>query len=484
MINDFDDPNRQLLPRWVPFLESHLYYPSKDLSRKMNEVELFDFKKAINDWDKFHTLPLAGEIIARAHYSEVTDIPAYQEALDFILEDENYLSDNPFLCSILNKSNDSNEHKVINNLKREVQYNYSPSLYVDLAYYYEKLGQSKKAEKAIEIACKLNPTNPYLIRYIARFFILEKKIDEALYILTKNDDLNNNPLIISAEISIAEANNYKSKLLRKGHSIIKKENISSQYENELFATFGTLEFNNGNSKKGKKLILQSLIVPNENIIAQARYLMTKFQKEINIDNVIVPNRFEADTWIAYNKKDFEKVIEQSRHWFYFQPFSASSAIMNTYINSLIFEKESESIEMAQKALKISKDDFSLQNNLVVAACRSNQIELANKEFKKLQTFTIKETIDKEVLLATCGLLDYRNGNHELGRKKYEEAILNFERVKDYEKMARCLYFFGCEIKNAKENDYDKIIARSKELAERYKYSEILAAINKNFKDIK
>lgn len=483
MIKDFDYPNRQLLPRWVPFLESNLYYPSNVNSTKMDDIALGNFKQIINEWDRIHTFPLAGEIISRAHYYDITDIPAYQEALDFLLNDETFFSDNPFICSILNGDKERKEYQSISLLKKEIQYNYTPSLYVDLAYYYKKLGQTKKAEHAIKIACLLNPNNPHLIRYISRFFLLQKDIDKALYILTQNENLINHPLIISAEISISEAFNYKSKLLRKGHSITKSESITNQFENELFATFGTLEFNNGNSKKGKRLISQSLLAPNENIIAQARYLTAKFQKDIDIRNTSVINRFEADTWIAYNKNDFNSVVEQSKKWFYFQPFSASPAIVNTYINSLIFDNEEDSIKMAQNALKITKDSFSLQNNLVVAACRNNQMDLANNEFKKLQSFTIKESIDKEVLLATSGLVDYRNGFYEIGRKKYEDAVLNFEHEKDYEKMARCLYYFACEIKNAKENDYDKVISRSKELAERYKYTEILTAINNHFKGI-
>lgn len=484
MIYDFDYPNRQLLPRWVPFLDSNLYYPQSTPEKKMDEFEIMNFTDTINEWDKKPTFSLAGEIISKSHFYKITDTPSYKEAVDFVLSEEGYLQHNPFISNILGEKQREGDYKRISKLKKEISYNFSPSLYVDLAYYYEILGQSKIADKAIQIACYLHPDNAFLLRSISRFFLLRKDIEKALYILTSNSNVQENPLIISAEISISEAFNCKSKLLRKGHILTKNESISNIYENELFATFGTLEFNNGNSKKGKKLINQALLAPNENIIAQARYLSAKFQKEIDLNTQRVPNRYEADTWIAYNQKDFSSVITQSEKWFYFQPFSASPAIMNSYINSLVFGNEKDSIKMAKQALKISKDDFSLQNNLVVAACRDNQIEMANIEFKKLKSFSIKEDINKEILLATSGLLDYRNGYFEIGRKKYEEAIQHFEKIKDSEKLARCLYYFGCEAKNAREHDYVNIILKAKSLANQNNYQDILTAINRNFSEIK
>jgi hypothetical protein len=48
-------------------------------------------------------------------------------------------------------------------------------------------------------------------------------------------------------------------------------------------------------------------------------------------------------------------------------------------------------------------------------------------------------------------------------------------------MARCLYYWGCEAKNSNENDYTELIRKSKELSIKYKFSELLSAIERNFK---
>ena len=195
----------------------------------------------------------------------------------------------------------------------------------------------------------------------------------------------------------------------------------------------------------------------------------------------MPNRFETDAWLAYNANNFEKVLEMSEKWFYFQPFTSTPAIMNSYISSLIFQDEDHSVKMAQKALKVSPSSFSLQNNLVVALYRQGQTEMANIEFEKLKHLNIYLKDDEDVLLATSGLVDYRNGRNNIGRAKYKEAISHFEKNNDNEKRVRCLYYWACEAKNANESDYISIIQNAKAVADKYEINEIQTAIRNNFK---
>ncbi len=482
MIKDFDYSNRQLLPRWLPFKDFRMIHPQVQITRPLNLLEQKDYKNSLENWEKNKNIAYALELISLSHVFELADTFSYKSAVDFILNDHlDVLNQNPFLSDFLGKTkvNDDTRDKIHFVRKQLHQNCTNPTLWIDLAYYYEISGQKKQAAKAIRTALYLQPQNIFLIRAIAKYFILENEIDYALSLLN-DDNIKSNPLIISAEISIAEAYNKKSRLLRIGSSLIKNENISNNIENELFATIGTMEFNNGNSKKGKKLITQSLMYPNENVIAQTRYISAKFQKQFDISQYNVPNRYETDAWLSYNANNFEKVLEMSEKWFYFQPFTSTSAIMNSYISSLIFQDEKHSVEMAQKALKVSPASFSLQNNLVVALFRQGQTERANEEFEKLKKLKIYIKDDETVLLATSGLVDYRNGKHEIGRSKYKEAVMHFEKNNDHEKLSRCFYYWGCEAKNAKEADYISLIQSAKALAEKYNINEIQTAIKRNF----
>lgn len=484
MIKDFDYSNRQLLPRWVPFKDFGKIHPQENYNKPLNIIEQNDYINSITNWENNKTIPFALELISLSHVFDLADTYAYKTAVDFILNDhEDVLSKNPFLTDFLGKTKETTEdtrikiHLVRNQLRQNCT---NPSLWVDLAFYYEISGQKEQAKRAIITALYLEPKNVFLLRAISKYFLLENEIDFALALLN-NDEIKDNPLIISAEISIAEAYKQKSRLLRKGASLIKTNEISNNIENELFATMGTMEFNNGNSKKGKKLLSQSLIFPNENVIAQTRFISAKFQKQIDIAQYNVPNRFETDAWLAYNANNFEKVLDMSEKWFYFQPFTSTPAIMNSYISSLVFQNEIHSVAMARKALKVSPSNFSLQNNLVVALYRQGQIEKANLEFEKLKQLNIYIKDDEDVLLATSGLVDYRNGRPEIGRAKYQEAVSHFERNNDNEKKARCLYYWACEARNANEADYISLISAAKAVADKYEINEIQTAINKNFK---
>ena len=76
-------------------------------------------------------------------------------------------------------------------------------------------------------------------------------------------------------------------------------------------------------KKGQKLFSQSLLFPNENILAQTRYISTKFNKNIDSKIPNIPCTYERDSWISYNEGKFENVLKNTTDWFYFQPFSTT-----------------------------------------------------------------------------------------------------------------------------------------------------------------
>lgn len=355
MINDLEYANRQLLPRWVPFSQIQILNPTGFTRLNNTQLEKENYKDLENTWTNKKTVPLAIEIISSSHLLDIEDTVLYKEAIDFLFENHlDVIEINQYLSSILGKekSTESSPQNNIQKLKKIVRFNNTDdSAWVDLAFFYSIQGQKKQAEKCINTALYLNPTSIFTIKGITKYLLLTGNIDEALWVLNKNDDYKSNPQIISTEISIAEAYNLKSKLLRKGHSIVKEGNITSFEKNELFATFATMEFNSGNSKMGQKLFSNSLIYPNENILAQARYLSSKFNKTINTADINIPGTYERDSWIAYKNENFEDVLKYSIEWFYFQPFSVTPALMNSFINSMVFNNEKKSIEMTKKLLE-------------------------------------------------------------------------------------------------------------------------------------
>lgn len=485
-MNDLEFSNRQLLPRWIPFDDVNILTPFTEWPVKnMNEEEKKNFFELQNSWYKKNTVPQAVEIIAISHLFDIADTPSYFDSVSYLMNKHSDVIDNNiFLQNFLKKhTNQISFQDRIRNLKQISRNFYSdPSIWTDLAYYYSCLGQIKQAEKASYFALRMNPNDIFSIRSLVKYYLLRNNIDAALWLLYKNDDLKNNPLCISTEISICQAYGINSKLLRKGSSITKNLIIHKPNENELFATMGTLEFNSGNSKKGMKLLSNSLKFPNENIIAQVRYITNRYNKPIDLSKFNTPCRFEADSWIAYKNSDFEKLLEQTEKWFYFQPFTPQPAIMNSYINSLIFNDEEKSIKMTSDALKISKNNFSLQNNLVVSLYRDNQLEEANKQMNILKKIPLEKD-ESFVLLATEGLSDIHNGNIEIGNKFYQQALDGFTKNNDFEKKSRLLYYWAWECRKLHDNKWVDLIKESKEIASKHNLIDLYTAINKNFKEL-
>lgn len=486
-MKNFEYSNRQLLPRWLPFSQLKAISPLNSESiNKMNQTEKANFIKLKSHWDMKKTVPLAVELIVLNHIFDMTDDFYYKEAMDYLIDKHKEEFDtNVFLQEILGKNKKTIKYEQnIAILKRESINNVNNcTVWTDLAYFYSILGQQKKAIHCMKIADALYSKDIFSLRSMIKYYLLSKDVDKALWLIYRNDELKNAPESISMEISICEAYRLKSKLLKKGSSLIKNMKISNFSENELFATMATLEFNNGNSKKGMKLFKEALRYPNENIIAQIRYITNKFNKFIDLSQIQIPCRYEADSWIAYNKGTFEEVIKNTHDWFYFQPFSSTPAIMNSYINSLIFQNEVNAIDIAEKALCISKNNFSLQNNLVVSLYRNNNISEANQQIKILKQISSIDDTDRIVLLATEGLSSYRNNEYVKGKEKYQEAIDKFRKKKDTERECRALYYWSCELKNINDNYYIDLLNKSNDLAEKYNYKDIKAAILRNFKFI-
>lgn len=486
MIKELEYSNRQILPRWVPFSQIYVLNPKINFMGENSNLEKENFKKLENTWNTTKTVPLAVEIITSSHILDIADTITYKEALDWLINNHcEEISNNTYLKNLLgnNEQNVRTPQKNIHSLRQMSFINPADDItWVDLAFFYAIQGQQNKAEKCIENCLSLRPNNIFSIKAILKYLLLSRDIDKALWLINSNDNIKSNPQIISTEIAICETYGIKSKLLRKGYSITKDLQLRKFFENELFATMATMEFNSGNMKKGQKLFSQSLLFPNENILAQTRYISTKFNKNIDSKIPNIPCTYERDSWISYNEGKFENVLKNTTDWFYFQPFSTTPILMNSYINSLIYNKEKEAIEMVRKALKIVPNNFSLLNNEVVSLFRLNETEKGNLKLSQLEKCKIESKNDATVLLATKGLADFRNGKIAEGTKKYRQAIEYFKINNNFEAYSRALYYFSYELKNIKDPVFLEYIAESKKMADQYSYKDIQVAIAKNFKE--
>jgi len=482
MNNDIEYENRQIIPRWVPFKDSCLLNQLFVFnSAEPNQLELYNYKKIIKDWESNKSLSYAIELIAASHILGMPEYSEYREAVTLIIADKNK---NTFVNSILGKVDDfqcscaDSKNEIVyraNIHKIRLRLNQTPEdaiLWIDLAYYYLLSGNIKKAEKCINISLNINSENYHIIRSAARFYVFLEEPEKALYLLRKAASLKTNPLVLASEISISEAFDLRSKNIKNASAMIESAKFSDTILSELLGTLATLEFNTGASKKGKKLLEKSLIAPNENTIAQIQFLSKKFDGSFDPTKFHVPCRYEADAWNLYQQQNYYLALDQAEKWFYFQPFSSRSAILYSYLQISIFEDEKKALSLIDSALCLSPDDFALLNNKAVALARSGDTDGAKHISLLFESRTDIEEEDKSIIKATCGLIAFREGEPERGRLLYKEAINEFKSTNQVIRECRAYYYLAQEEKRINCSDNERYFSLAREIA-----------IKNNIKDI-
>lgn len=299
----------------------------------------------------------------------------------------------------------------------------NPILLVDLAREYTLLGLEKKAAHAMEVALKLSPTNRFVLRSAARMHIHQDEAEYAHRILRRAESTKYDPWLLAAELAVATSVGRSSQLVGAGRKILADASFAPSQTTELSSAIATLEFVNGKTQVARKLFRQSLTAPTENSVAQVEWASRHHLGfEVDVSRIYVPRVFEAQAWEFYASGDWKKSINQSWKWLYDQPFSNLPALFASFVASAVLEDYSEGERIIRFGLIANPQDPILLNNLAFIYASSGRIEEAEEEFAKINRSDISNTVHEVALLATEGLLNFRNGFQEQGRDLYLQAM--------------------------------------------------------------
>jgi tetratricopeptide (TPR) repeat protein len=181
---------------------------------------------------------------------------------------------------------------------------------------------------------------------------------------------------------------------------------------------------------------KGIIDPNENSLAQAEFF-AKEDLNINLDlstYTTLAHKNEADTRKALSLCDYEAAFISSMKWmqdyrFEHRPIEFAFGISCDYL-----KKYDYAIEIVKAFIRSNPKDPAAVNNLVYALGLSNRIEEAERELLKidLKQYKAGNTKNSICLLATCGLIEYRKGDIETGRKLYNTSIAAAKKCSDKE----------------------------------------------------
>jgi tetratricopeptide (TPR) repeat protein len=298
---------------------------------------------------------------------------------------------------------------------------HDPVEWVELARAFTIAGQNEKARRAILGALQLAPNNRFVLRSAARFFIHVGEPDIAQALLGSAQSLRQDPWLMASEIAIAGSLGTSSRHIRAAREKLGGDVPASELT-ELAAALGTLEAESGSHRIARRLLRRSLEQANENSVAQIRWLnRTHLGEAVDVSNVRPPLLHEANAKASFYSGDFETARDEAFCWLEDQPFASAPAIMSSYILADVFMDWEGGRRIAERGLVSNQDDTGLLNNLAVCLMELGEMTKAEEVVDRLRAAERGAT-PYAIRKATYGMLAFRKGDPDSGRRLYLEAI--------------------------------------------------------------
>ncbi len=496
----FEIKERRVIPNWRDFKRT-LQLGELNQSNKLIKPIQLTIERSTEDWILNKNIGTAADIINSSFVSGIHN-PHVSEAIQFVRLNNERTS--PSLhelikriesstlgsSKILNNSlleidvetinefqtfiNNKLFHKIINKTKNRTKNEINnPIVWVELARLYAMKGNSRKAENAIITALHLAPNNRFVLRSATRFFIHEEKFDKALFYLRKAENLKYDPWLISAHIATSSIMGRFSPVIKEGRKLIDSGNFSDFDLTELASSLGTLELKTGSFKRAKGLFNKSMIMPNDNSLAQLEWV-SKDDKRLQInpfsfDKVINP--FEAQALEFYERGNWSGAFYNSIKWFLDMPFSKRPVILGSYIAGSLLKDKNAAITLCKVGLQANPKDPTLLNNMVYNIATSGNTEMLDFYVQQMIGLDINGLPDasKITYQATLGLVALKKGQLELGIDLYKRAIQNATNLKNDYLKNLAIVNFANELINLK-------------LPEQYQYIELVKNMKIEEKD--
>lgn len=434
--------DRRVVPNWR-------YYESTLAAGELNNwkvaqpnTEQYSIDDYVEQWKSNPSLYRAGDLISAAITNDQKDNDTVKEAATFIMERvpvsthtmieaaKSILSldtsktqstieiDRLRECTAINDI-----HNYIHYIKHRLQLMpYNPFLYVDLSRAYLLLGQRNKAEDAIKQALHFNPTDRFVARSAARFYLHLHDKDKAYDAIRAKGAAAVDPWLMASEISINMLRGKSSNYIKRGYEIIDSGHCSPFGFTELASSIGTLELTAGANRKSNKLFRKALIDPNDNSLAQVRWVNSFEPISMKIDTAVRYD-YEVKTYDAILRGDFDGARHEAVSWICDMPFAHKPVNVGYNICVSFLHDFPLASAILDVGLRTDDSNPQLLNNKAYCSARSGNIEEAKNAYEKLSALPIPTSPDMEVCApATEGLILYRNHMPKEGALKYQEAI--------------------------------------------------------------
>jgi len=445
---------RRLIPNWRDF-STTILLGELDASSTIPIVKPnLSIDNYIKDFHENETIPFAADLLSAAVVNGFTDNTDVRNAAKFIFDRKNQVTQSQFDISknILSTKDDIFKCEIdkitikqlaqclpeqeyrdkIKQLKQYViDFPYNPIAWVELSRCYSILGQEKQAIRTMKIAVQLAPDNRFVLRCAVRLFSHYYELDLAHDILRKNNITSFDPWLISAEISVANLRGRNSRFIKRGVELIDSKNLSPFSITELASSIGTIELLSGDRKKSRKMFGKSLVSPNDNSLAQIEWVLNSKDKTlIDREQIKIQPKldFEAQALSNFYDKRLIDALNNTCQWFCDMPFSKRPVILGSGI-AAVLDNRNLSIDFLKLGLMAHSTDAQMLNNIAYYLSLENNTQEAKKYIERVNWNGLSKLMEI-CLIATQGLICFRESNIEEGRQYYFKAIETANNEKD------------------------------------------------------
>ena len=335
--------------------------------------------------------------------------------------------------------------------------------WVDLSLFYAIEGLTDKARRAMEVALALSPFNRFVLRSASRLFIHLDEPDRAHRILRNSPLSKIDPWITAAEIAVATTMHRSPFTIKTGLNLVSSGKFTPEDTTELSIAIGTQEFINGNNRLTRRHLRKSLERPNENSLAQAKWILqdlTGIPIQVNIEDFHVLRPFEASAWEALSHAKWIDATSSAIKWMRDQPFSSRPVQLACFLTASVLEDYEASEKLAKLGQIANPSHHSFHIALAFAYGSTNRTTEALEELTKIKG-PMASSIEVAIL-ANRGLVAYRLGDIANGRQMYAEAVKRADQLSDTNSFAAALTYWGREEARAGGELAPMLLSRARE----------------------
>lgn len=468
---------RKILPqleKHKDFVKSRISKPVELPKDKSLQNPIIEFKDEnlyplLEKWKEKKSDSLAADIISNAMVNG--ELKEVKQIIKYILD--KYPDDNILKSIIRIESKEKTVKEEVDYNKRKLSLEPNDAFtWTDQAINFLEIGDRDEVLNCIESAVRINNNSTFVIRNASRLFNILGDNGRAIQLLKNSEYYKYDPNILSAEIAFSQLEKRRTQGTLFGEKLMRDGNFTDLQFSELAGALGTNEYLKGDLKRSEALFDRSLIDPNLNSFAQSLWY-----KQNPIDSKTI-KRFstsnEVQTQRYFKEGNFKKAGKYSKIWIHDEPFSARPYNSAAYISGTLFENYDEASDLIvqlrarQESLKGGLDEYldvSLRNDIAFYHLKNNNINEANRELEPLREIEKLSTGKSKVqfvVIATLGLLAYKTGDRETGRKLYRRTINEFAKYKDKHNLhSAFINYFLEEVDHS--NSKDELLKLKKEL---------------------